>query len=70
MTEATSLLAGTTAAEGLAPDIAGCISMALTVVERLRAGLAEKLAAFADVPEAFRPGWSSWATMAALVPRR
>ena len=56
MTEAVSILPGPVVPEGLAPDIAGRIAMALELVERLRCSLAEKLAAFAGVPAALRVG--------------
>ncbi|MFL5336798.1 MAG: mechanosensitive ion channel family protein, partial [Geminicoccaceae bacterium] len=56
MTEGASVLPALPVAEGLAPDIAGRITMALELVERVRASLAEKLAAFADVPAALRVG--------------
>lgn len=56
MMEAPSLQPGLLAAEGLAPDIAGRITMALDMVERVRVGLAEKFAAFADAPAALLAG--------------
>jgi hypothetical protein len=47
---------GALAADDLAPDIAARIGMALEVVERLRAGLEARIAAFADLPDALAVG--------------
>jgi hypothetical protein len=41
MTEAASALSRQPVVDGLAPDIAGRITIALDLVERLRGGLAE-----------------------------
>ena len=68
MTEAASILAGPLVTEGLAPDIAGRIKMALELVQRVRASLAEKLAAFADVPGALRAGLEQLGHNGGVVP--
>ena len=68
MTEAASILAGPLVTEGLAPDIAGRITMALELVERMRTGLVEKLAAFADVPGALHTGLEQLGHNGGVVP--
>jgi moderate conductance mechanosensitive channel len=68
MTEAVSILPGPVVPEGLAPDIAGRIAMALELVERLRCSLAEKLAAFAGVPAALRVGLEQLRDHGGVVP--
>ena len=68
MTEAASILAGPLVTDGSAPDIAGRIKMALELVERMRTGLAKKLAAFADVPAAFRTGLEQLGHHGGLLP--
>src|SRR5262249_12216568 len=68
MTEAVTPLAGALDPQGLAPDIAGRITMALSVVERVRDGLAEKLAAFADVTAAVSSGLQRLQESGGLVP--
>ena len=68
MTEAASILAGPLVTDGLAPDIAGRIKMALELVERTRTGLAKSSPPLPTYRQALRAGLEQFGDHGGVLP--